>query len=84
MAVATPSTTSIIAMGNKVAVLGTFASAIGATDTWTPGMTNVEAVFITDNAAGGITGGASISGSTVTFALSGSLGVNARVLAIGT
>ncbi len=84
MAAATPTTTVTISMGNRIGILASFVSAIGATDTWATGLTNVEAVFITDGAAGGITGGATYSGGTVTFALSGSLATLAKVLAIGT
>jgi hypothetical protein len=84
MAAAVPTTTKIISMGNVIGILGTFASAIGATDTWATGLATVSAVFITDGAAGGITGGATYSGGTVTFALSGSLAANAKILAIGT
>jgi len=83
MAVATPTSTTIIAMGNKIGILAAFASAIGATDTWATGLTTVEAIFTMD-AASGVTLGATYSGGTVTFGNSGSTTANARVLAIGT
>lgn len=84
MAAAVPTTIEKISMGNKIALLATFGSAVGATDTWATGLANVEAVFYTDGAAGGRTGGATYSGGTVTFALSGALAANAKILAIGT
>ncbi len=83
MAAATPTTTTIGSFGNKIAILASFTTAIGATDTWATGLTTVEAVFITD-AASGNTLGATYSGGTVTFANSGTLTTVAKVLAIGT
>lgn len=84
MAVAIPTTIEKISMGNKIALLATFVNVVGATDTWNTGLANVEAAFITDGAAGGRTGGATYGGGTVTFALSGALSANAKVLVIGT
>ncbi len=83
MAAATPTTSVVISLGNRVGILASFTTAIGATDTWDTGLKSVEAVFITD-AASGNTLGATYSGGTVTFANSGSLTTLAKVLAIGT
>lgn len=80
MAAATPSSKIQLNLGNRMAVLATF-TAIDNTNTWDTGLGKVEAVFITDGASGQ-TAGATYSGGTVTFALSGSL-ANAKVLAIG-
>lgn len=81
MAVLTPSSTSIISYGNKIAIQGTFTS-VGNTDTWAPGLTTVEAAFI-EPGVSGQTHGATYSGGTVTVAASGAM-ANTKITAVGT
>ena len=51
-------------------------------DTWATGLTNIDACYITP-AVSGITTGATYSGGTITFAISGAL-TNVKVLVMGT
>lgn len=80
MAALTPSSTVVMISGNRVQILGAFTAANDG-DTWTPGLTTVEAAILT-NGAHTTTHGTTFSGGTITVAASAAL-ANATVLAIG-
>jgi hypothetical protein len=80
MAAATVASSEVITFGNKVAVQASFA-AVSDTNTWAPGLTLVEACFLT-NGANDVDIGATYSGGTVTFQCAGDM-ANVRALAIG-
>ena len=81
MAAATVASSEVVVSGNKVAVLGKFV-AISDTNTWAPGLSTIDGVFLT-NGAHDIDLGCTISGGTVTFTIAGAM-ANAMVMAIGT
>ena len=80
MTAVTPTSVEIILGSNKVQVLGTF-SAISDTNTWTPGLSTVEACFLT-NGANDVDTGATLSAGIVTFQCAGAM-ANVKALAIG-
>lgn len=80
MAAATPTYTAQLSLGNRDGVVAKFSS-IADTNTWNTGLAAIEHVDIT-NGASGQTVGYTVSGGTITFALSGAL-ANASVLVIG-
>ena len=81
MAVLTPTRYDVLSLGNLIGVNAVFSS-VANNDTWAPGLMTIQNVEIT-NGASGVTNGATISGSTITFLGSGAQS-NVRVLATGT
>lgn len=82
MAARTPDSYDVTIMGNKVRVIGTFATNVSNADTWDPGLSTIDGCWIVygDNT---VNQGATYSGGTITF-VSGTMVAPVKVMAIGT
>jgi hypothetical protein len=81
MAAVTPTSTQVVSLGNKIAIIGTF-SAISDTDVWTPGLRTVDGCWLT-NGANDVDTGATYSGVTVVFQCAGAM-ANVKAMVVGT
>jgi hypothetical protein len=81
MGVQTPTTSVQINPGNRMGIIASF-GIIRNGDTWVTGLSVIEHVSIS-NAASGVTTGYTVSGGTVTFALSGNTTSPTTVMVIG-